>query len=78
MTLLVAIVGVGVTLTLSVTERTRETGLLRAVGLTRGGVRAMVSWEAALAGVVAVAVPAALGPAVRASGTPRIRALADA
>ncbi|MEK6442944.1 ABC transporter permease [Pseudonocardia sp. T1-2H] len=77
MTLLVAIVGVGVTLTLPVTERTRETGLLRAVGLTRGGVRAMVSREAALAGV-AVAVPAALGPAVRASGTPRIRALAGA
>jgi putative ABC transport system permease protein len=61
MTLLVAIVGVGVTLTLSVTERTRETGLLRAVGLTRGGVRAMVSWEAALAGAAAAVLGAVLG-----------------
>ncbi|MCW0212617.1 MAG: FtsX-like permease family protein [Pseudonocardia sp.] len=61
MTLLVAIVGVGVTLMLSVTERARETGLLRAVGLTRGGVRAMVSWEAALAGVAAALVGVALG-----------------
>jgi putative ABC transport system permease protein len=48
MTALVAVVGVGVTLMLSVTERTRETGLLRAVGLSRTGVRAMVAWEAAL------------------------------
>lgn len=61
MTVLVAIVGVGVTLTLSVTERTRETGLLRAVGLTRGGVRAMVAWEAACSALAAAVLGVGLG-----------------
>jgi putative ABC transport system permease protein len=61
MTMLVAVVGVGVTLMLSVTERTRETGLLRAVGLSRPGVRAMVAWEAALSGTGAGVVGAAIG-----------------
>jgi putative ABC transport system permease protein len=61
MTALVAVVGVGVTLMLSVTERTRETGLLRAIGLSRTGVRAMVAWEAALSGVGAAVVGAVIG-----------------
>jgi putative ABC transport system permease protein len=61
MTALVAVVGVGVTLMLSVTERTRETGLLRAVGLSRAGVRAMVAWEAALSGTGAAVVGAVIG-----------------
>ncbi|GEL22559.1 hypothetical protein PSU4_15130 [Pseudonocardia sulfidoxydans NBRC 16205] len=61
MTVLVAVVGVGVTLTLSVTERTRETGLLRAVGLTRGGVRAMVAWEAACSALAAAVLGVVLG-----------------
>ncbi|OLT13351.1 hypothetical protein BJF78_03030 [Pseudonocardia sp. CNS-139] len=49
------------TLTLSVTERVRETGLLRALGLSRGGVRAMVAWEAALGGIGAAVVGTAIG-----------------
>ena len=61
MTALVAVVGVGVTLMLSVTERTRETALMRAVGLSRTGVRAMVAWEAALSGTGAAAVGAVIG-----------------
>ncbi|WP_308257770.1 FtsX-like permease family protein, partial [Pseudonocardia lacus] len=61
MTLLVAVVGVAVTLMLSVTERTRETGLLRAVGLSRSGVRATVAWEAALTGAGAALLGAAIG-----------------
>jgi putative ABC transport system permease protein len=61
MTLLVAVVGVAVTLMLSVTERTRETGLLRAVGLSRGGVRAAVAWEAALTGTGAALLGATIG-----------------
>jgi putative ABC transport system permease protein len=61
MTALVAVVGVGVTLMLSVTERTRETGLLRAVGMSRRGVHAMVAWEAALSGTGAAVVGAVIG-----------------
>ncbi|GAA1285320.1 hypothetical protein GCM10009609_58370 [Pseudonocardia aurantiaca] len=60
MTALVAVVGVGVTLMLSLTERTRETALMRAVGLSRTGVRAMVAWEAALSGTGAAAVGAVI------------------
>ncbi|WP_176451658.1 ABC transporter permease [Enemella dayhoffiae] len=42
----IALVGVGNTLGLSVLERTQESGLLRALGLTRGQLRAMVGLEA--------------------------------
>jgi putative ABC transport system permease protein len=61
MTRLVAVVGVGVTLMLSVTERIRETGLLRAVGLTRPGVRTMVALEAGLSGSGAAVLGVVIG-----------------
>ena len=76
MTALVAVVGVGVTLMLSVTERTRETGLLRAVGLSRGGVRSMVAWEAALSGAGAAVIGAAIGSVYGALGA-RVLDLVD-
>jgi putative ABC transport system permease protein len=44
----IGILGVVNTLALSVMERTREIGLLRALGLTRGQLRAMVRIESAL------------------------------
>jgi putative ABC transport system permease protein len=52
---LIALLGITNTLALSIIERTREVGLLRAVGMTRGQVRAMIRWEALLiAGLGAV------------------------
>jgi len=42
---LIAVMGIGNTLALSIHERTRELGLLRAVGETRGQLRSMVRWE---------------------------------
>ncbi|MGY1794560.1 FtsX-like permease family protein [Geodermatophilus sp. SYSU D00525] len=52
---LIALIGVGNTLALSVVERRQENGLLRALGLTRGQLRALLAWEAVLvAGVAAV------------------------
>ncbi|MFL9654276.1 ABC transporter permease [Streptomyces sp. PB17] len=45
---LIALLGIANTLTLAVHERTRELGLLRAVGQTRAQVRAMVRWESVL------------------------------
>ncbi|MFF7457528.1 ABC transporter permease [Kitasatospora sp. NPDC008115] len=45
---LIALLGIANTLTLAVHERTRELGLLRAVGQTRGQLRAMVRWESVL------------------------------
>ena len=49
----VVIAGIGVanTLKLSVTERTRELGLLRAVGMSRGQARSMVRWESVVISV---------------------------
>ncbi|AGL16651.1 FtsX-like permease family protein [Actinoplanes sp. N902-109] len=56
LSLLIAFLGIINTLTLSVTERLREIGLLRAVGMSRGQVRAMVCAEslilAALGGLL--------------------------
>ncbi len=53
---LVALVGIANTLSLSVAERTRENGLLRALGMTKRQVKSMLSWEALLIGVSATAL----------------------
>ncbi|MFF2901521.1 ABC transporter permease [Streptomyces sp. NPDC057966] len=45
---LIALLGIANTLTLALHERTRELGLLRAVGQTRSQLRAMVRWESVL------------------------------
>lgn len=50
---LIAVFGIANTLALSVLERSRESGVLRALGLTRGQLRAMFSGEAVLMAVVA-------------------------
>jgi len=52
----IAIVGIGNTLGLSVVERTRESALLRALGLRRGQLRQMLALEAMLLAVVAAVV----------------------
>jgi len=44
----IAVIGVANTLSLSVIERTRESALLRALGLTRGQLRGMLALEGAL------------------------------
>ncbi|MDD7540746.1 MAG: ABC transporter permease [Mobiluncus porci] len=54
--ILVALVGVANTLALSVLERRREHGLLRAVGMTRGRLGSMLSVEALLIGAASVAI----------------------
>ena len=61
LTVLIAVVGVGTTTALSVVERVRESGLLRAVGLSRGGLRAMLTTESSLYGVIGAAIGLLLG-----------------
>jgi putative ABC transport system permease protein len=46
--ILIALMGIANTLSLSIHERTRELGLLRAVGQTRRQVRSMVRWESVI------------------------------
>jgi putative ABC transport system permease protein len=55
LSIVIALVGVGNTISLSIHERTRELGLLRAVGMTRRQLAESVVWESviiALAGTV--------------------------
>lgn len=62
-TLVVAMVGVAVTLALSVAERGQEIALLRALGVSRAGARRSVAAEAALAAGVGTFVGVVLGGA---------------
>lgn len=57
----IALLGIANTLTLALHERTRELGLLRAVGQTRGQLRAMVRWESVLVAAFGTAGGLVLG-----------------
>ncbi|CAM5646917.1 ABC transporter permease OS=Streptomyces alboniger OX=132473 GN=CP975_14205 PE=3 SV=1 [Streptomyces alboniger] len=58
---LIALLGIANTLTLAIHERTRELGLLRAVGQTRSQLRAMVHWESVLVAAFGTVGGLALG-----------------
>jgi putative ABC transport system permease protein len=74
MAILIAILGVTNTLALSVFERTREIGLLRAVGMTRGQARAMVRWESVIVSVIGAVMGVGIGIVF---GWALVRALGD-
>jgi putative ABC transport system permease protein len=79
MAVIIAIFGIVLTLALSVFERTREIGLLRAVGLSRRSVRAMIRWEAVIVALIGGLVGLVLGVflgAVSVSAIPEFNALA--
>ena len=59
--IVIALIGLANTLSLSIHERSRELGLLRAVGLTRGRLRAMVRWESVITAVVGTLVGLGVG-----------------
>ncbi|WP_067174130.1 ABC transporter permease [Microtetraspora niveoalba] len=58
---LISLLGIANTLSLSVHERTRESALLRALGLTRPQLRRMLSIEALVLGLIGALVGVALG-----------------
>jgi putative ABC transport system permease protein len=59
--IVIALFGIVNTLALSVYERVRELGLLRAVGATRRQVRSMIRWEAVIIAVLGAVLGLALG-----------------
>ncbi|MFI0422113.1 ABC transporter permease [Spongiactinospora sp. 9N601] len=59
--ILISLLGIANTLSLSVHERTRESALLRALGLTRPQLRLMLSVEALVLGLIGALVGVALG-----------------
>jgi putative ABC transport system permease protein len=61
LSVIIAIVGIIITLLLSVFERQREIGLLRAVGMTRSQVRTTVRWESVITSLLGAVVGILLG-----------------
>ncbi len=59
--IIIAVLGITNTLTLSVTERTREIGMLRAVGMSRRQVRRMVRMESVIIAVFGALLGVILG-----------------
>ncbi|HEY3259047.1 MAG TPA: ABC transporter permease, partial [Pseudonocardiaceae bacterium] len=57
----IAFIGIINTLALSVLERIRELGLLRAVGMTRRQLRAMIRWEAVIIAVLGAVLGLVVG-----------------
>ena len=61
LSIVIALMGIANTLSLSTFERTRELGLLRAVGQTRGQTRAMIRLESVVVAVYGTALGMAVG-----------------
>jgi putative ABC transport system permease protein len=59
--ILIALMGIANTLSLSISERIRELGLLRAVGQTRAQTKSMVRWEAVVLALLGSVGGVALG-----------------
>ncbi|GAA0277900.1 ABC transporter permease [Cryptosporangium japonicum] len=69
MAVFIAVLGVMVTLTLSVLERRREIAVLRALGLTRGQLYTTLTLEGAIMALLAAVVGTALGIGLGIAGT---------
>jgi len=59
--ILIALLGIGNTLALSIFERTRELGVMRAVGMTRHQLRAMIRWESVIIALQGTALGLLIG-----------------
>ena len=74
MAVVISAIGILNTLLLSVFERTRELGLLRAAGMTRRQVRSSINWEAVIISIMGTLLGLAIGVFF---GWALVKALAD-
>jgi putative ABC transport system permease protein len=72
--IVIALLGIANTLALSIFERTRELGLLRAVGMAKAQLRAAVRWEAVLIALFGTSLGLGIGTFF---GWAMVRALSD-
>ncbi len=72
--IVIALLGIGNTLALSIVERTRELGVLRAVGMTRSQLRSAIRWESVIIALQGTALGLAVGVFF---GWSMVRALSD-
>ena len=72
--IIIALLGIGNTLALSIFERTRELGVLRAVGMTRRQLRSTIRWESVIIAVQGAVLGLVIGIFF---GWALVRALAD-
>ena len=70
----IALLGIANTLALSIHERKRELGLLRAVGMSRAQVRSSVRWESVIIALFGTALGLGIGVFF---GWAMVRALSD-
>lgn len=61
LSIIISLVGVIITLLLAVYERTREIGMMRAVGATRGQIRSMITFESVITAIIGAIVGLVLG-----------------
>ena len=61
LSIIIALFGITNTLALSVRERTRELGLLRAIGMSRSQARTMVRWESVIVSLLGATLGLAVG-----------------
>jgi putative ABC transport system permease protein len=61
LSILIALLGIANTIALSVMERTREIGLLRAVGMSRRQLRSAIRWESVIVAVFGAVLGMAVG-----------------
>lgn len=61
LTIMIALVGVATIMSLSIVERTTESGLLRALGLSRAGLRTTLILESGLFGLIGTVIGLVLG-----------------
>lgn len=74
LSVVIAVVGIVITLLLSVFERRRELGLLRAVGMSRSQVRSSIRWESVITSLIGAVSGVVLGIGL---GWVIVRALRD-